>query len=57
MRMTDRRALLELLVDCRFFPNRWLDKKEGDGLIELDLTPSEVTKKDSGAYDEEPADG
>ncbi|CAF2355156.1 unnamed protein product [Rotaria sp. Silwood2] len=29
----------------RFVCNRWLDKSEGDGKIELDLTPSDVIKK------------
>ncbi|CAF0916712.1 unnamed protein product [Rotaria sordida] len=29
----------------RFTCNRWLDKKEGDGKIELDLKPSDITKK------------
>ncbi|CAF3434075.1 unnamed protein product, partial [Rotaria sp. Silwood2] len=28
-----------------FICHRWLDKKEGDGKIELDLTPSDIIKK------------
>ena len=32
----------------RFVANRWLDKKEDDHRIEIELTPSEVTKRNSG---------
>ncbi|CAF2908011.1 unnamed protein product [Rotaria sp. Silwood2] len=31
----------------RFVCHRWLDKQEGDGKIELDLTPSDIIKKPS----------
>ena len=34
----------------RFVANRWLDKKEGDGKIEIELRPSDVIKKDGGKY-------
>jgi hypothetical protein len=36
------------IIFNRFVCNRWLDKKEGDGKIELDLIPSEVIKKACG---------
>ncbi|CAF3378942.1 unnamed protein product, partial [Rotaria sp. Silwood2] len=34
-----------MIIFNRFVCNRWLDRREDDGKIELDLTPSEVTKK------------
>ncbi len=34
----------------RFACNRWLDKKEGDGKIELELRPSDVIRKEGGKY-------
>lgn len=34
----------------RFGCHRWLDKKEGDGKIEVELRPSDVQKKNSSKY-------
>ena len=34
----------------RFVANRWLDKGEGDGKIEVELRPTDVKKKDGGKY-------
>ncbi len=39
-----------LLFLDRFAAHRWLDKHEGDGKIELELTPSDVIKKAGGKY-------
>ncbi len=41
--------LLYFFLD-RFAAHRWLDKHEGDGKIEIELTPSDVIKKVGGKY-------
>ncbi|CAF4520761.1 unnamed protein product [Rotaria sp. Silwood2] len=40
-------SLTEAFMWARFVCHRWLDKQEGDGKIELDLTPSDIIKKPS----------
>lgn len=44
-----RKQKIVFLFDIfRFACHRWLDKNEDDGQIELNLTPSDVTRKQSG---------